>query len=141
MSWRANLGAICAVAAVSLAGPITAQPAPNLQWTPTAKIVAQLEKAIPPQEGFRRPKDLNLSDYDRYYTGSQVDGRKVILGLYVQIRTRDSAQRPDSARTGQIHIAPSQQLPLISDGGCGVIHVFYDPQTGSPPTLQCNGYG
>jgi hypothetical protein len=140
MSWRANLGAIYAAAAVSLAGPIAAQPAPSGQWTPTAQMVAQLEKAIRLPQDLRMPRDRSLADYDRYYTGSEIGGRKVISGLYVQIEMTDARRKPNSVPAGQVHIVPMQRLPTIADGGCSVITVFYDLKSGSA-TIQCNGYG
>jgi hypothetical protein len=39
---------------------------------------------------------------------------------------------------GGVRIVPEKELPEISDGGCGVITVLYDPTT-SRTQIRCNG--
>ena len=81
----------------------------------------------------------SLARYDRYYAGVYISGRKVIEGVYVEIE-RDFRSGPNPPRPRpSVHIVTPKRLPMIADGGCSVVTVFYDVKTDKAAGADCNG--
>ena len=78
-------------------------------WTPSATQIAELEDLLSRQTG------RWWLDFARHYAGVTENDRQVVRGVLV----RGSDRKPG------IYIASEAELPLIVDGGCGVIHVTY----------------
>lgn len=61
-------------------------------------------------------RSIDVTNFDRYWEVIGSGGSETVEG--VLIRTRDESP-------GKLFINPSQGLPLVFDGGCGVIRVTY----------------
>jgi hypothetical protein len=116
------------------------KPAPQSDdWLPSAAQVATVEAAVKMPPGAKP-----LSDYTRYYTGIvAADGRmpgnvpaghKLIWGKY------DLPFRYEPYRPG-IHVVARSDMPLIMDGGCMIVNVYYDVDAGHIVYTKCNGVG
>jgi len=104
----------------------TARAAPEQSnWRPSASAIAALEGQL------KLPKGAwPLSGYDRYYTGTWVSGRRMIKGvLYIE----------HANQHGKVRIVTEQELPVIMDGGCSVVTVFFDVATNRVAGTFCNG--
>lgn len=98
-----------------------------------------------------------LSEYARHYA---VDQKGLIVGVYAPgyrapgpdetceelLEDMTSRQVPcveterDRLLSGQRQwVGDTDKLPLIMDGGCGVITVIYDPKAGVVKSTNCNG--
>jgi hypothetical protein len=69
---------------------------------------------------------LPLSEYSRYYSYAIQDGQRMIIGDY---------QRGMAAPG--IYRGPPETV--ILDGGCGVIRLAFDAESGRVLSAQCNG--
>jgi hypothetical protein len=100
---------------------VSAQKVPNLQ------TIASLET------GLRLPKGAKpLASYDRYHAYTVVDGRTMIAGTLIGTR---------SGLPGKISLLSDlRQAPIVMDGGCNVIHLWWDPKTAHISAIACNGY-
>lgn len=67
-----------------------------------------------------------LSRYSRYYSYATQDGRRVIIGDYQRGRVAPGIYR-----------GPPETV--ILDGGCGVIRLVFDAESGRLLSAQCNG--
>ena len=77
---------------------------------------------------------LNLDKYARYYAS---DGNRVI-GTYVTLV--DPQNQYYDLPTGKRRwLQDHRNLPAISDGGCSVVNVFYDPAIERVERVFCNG--
>jgi hypothetical protein len=109
------------------------------------------------------PGAAKLADYDRYYGRATMafltpDGsgeRDVIAGVWLKRGPTMPLQRNATAIPGQagaFSLGSDGNLPLVSDGGCGVLTVYFDlktqtflfrgnrPPVATPPiTAVCNG--
>ena len=94
-------------------------------WTPNYRQIAGLEGLLRLPE-----KGSLLQDYARYYAGVTEGDRKIIVGEFVIPGWQNEP--------AGIYIASDAELPHVSDGGCGVITVRYDPST-KDSRSKCNG--
>jgi hypothetical protein len=110
-------------------------------WTPDSATIAKLESSIHegdiPRWGSstRYPSGHSprVTEYARYSAGDIVDGQKVVLGEFVI--PEGSKEKPPG-----IYIVQSKKgIPMIFDGGCGVVHVVYAVEAGRILSLRCNG--
>src|SRR5262245_4698462 len=93
------------------------------QWTPSQRDIADLEKlATMPQ---RSPKPL--MSYRRFYSGTFRDRKRLVVGILL-------AFEPSG-----IEIVKFEDLPVIFDGGCSIIHVEFVVDTKSFASISCNG--
>jgi hypothetical protein len=95
-------------------------------WTPTALQIGELEDAM------RRQGAKGL-DYVRHYAGVTQGDHRIILGEFVRPGKFGEADKEPG-----IHIESEVELPMISDGGCGVIRVRFDPSK-KGLDWQCGG--
>jgi hypothetical protein len=98
-------------------------------WTPDAKDIAKLESVLDLRsaEHFEGPSPEALAKYARVYTGVMVHGHRMIRGVLLL-----------GTPTGT-SIVPEKDLPQISDGGCGIIYLLYDPGAARVISIICNG--
>jgi hypothetical protein len=111
------------------------------------------------------PGSAKLADYDRYYGRATMaflapDGsgeRDVIAGVWLKRGPTMPLQRGATAIPGQAgaySLGPDGNLPLVMDGGCSVLTLYFDLKTraflfrGNRPavatpaiTAVCNGVG
>jgi hypothetical protein len=109
------------------------------------------------------PGAAKLADYDRYYGRATMaflapDGsgeREVIAGVWLKrgpTMPRQNGAVPIPGQAGAFSLGPDGNLPLVSDGGCSVLTVYFDlktqaflfrgprPPVATPPiTAVCNG--
>jgi len=107
------------------------------EWRPDAATVARVEAYMnthmPTREGSATLTiPLRLQDYARYYAGVfDGGGRRMVRGVYIRFE-------PERYPRGT-HIVPENALPMILDGGCGVIEVRFDVAAGRALWAACNG--
>jgi len=95
-------------------------------WTPSDAQIAELEDALL-RSG---PQGIRWTSYARHYAGLTVRDQRVIEGILVASFDKD--QKPG------IYIESEAELPMIADGGCGVVGVMYYPST-KTIIAKCNG--
>jgi hypothetical protein len=91
-------------------------------WTPDRKVIEEIEHTVSlPAEA--KP----IVQYSRYYAGSVRHGIRVVVGTWIT--------GLDVSR-----IAPSEaDLPVIYDGGCGIVNIEYDVKRHCFIRIYCNG--
>jgi hypothetical protein len=92
------------------------------QWKPSKSQVEELEKHLV------SPAPHDLSQSSRFYFGYKDGQRRVIRGEIMSWNPQEDTK---------IHITPN--FPIVKDGGCGVIHLDYDPESERITSIQCNG--
>jgi hypothetical protein len=109
------------------------------------------------------PGAAKLADYDRYYgratmaflTPTESGERDVIAGVWLKrgpTMPRQNGAVPIPGHAGAFSLGSDGNLPLVSDGGCSVLTVYFDlktqtflfrgprPPVATPPiTAVCNG--
>ena len=93
-------------------------------WTPSDTQIAELEDLLRQKTGGRE------LGYARHYAGVAEGDRRIVRGEFVKVGVF-------GAKPG-IYVASEAELPAIADGGCGVVHVTYDPSN-KAITSRCNG--
>lgn len=68
-----------------------------------------------------------LDHYARYYATL---GDGTVTATYLALDKRD--------KPGRQWVTP-EKLPLVFDGGCGVVRVSYDPKAQRVTRIRCNG--
>ena len=89
------------------------------------------------ESSLRLPKGAKpLASYDRYYAYAMRKGRKVLVGVFL-----DPIGLPGIAESipGLHILAKESELPVVHDGGCGVITVVLDPDSPQGADVSCNG--
>ena len=122
---RLILIAACLASTLAFAAP---PPDPNA-WTPDQDSVAKVDAMA---LKFDLPAEFGaITAYARYYGGTVIDGKRVIIGALItpQIRKEDS---------GTVHIVTSTNIPAFADGGCMFIYLTYDPEAGGITQMRCN---
>ena len=76
----------------------------------------------------------NLEKYARYYS---VDGDRVI-STYITFVDPENQHYDLPVGQGR-WISDRLNLPAISDGGCSVVNVLYNPKAEDVPEAFCNG--
>ncbi len=103
------------------------------------------------------PRDApTLGLYDRYYAPDQFNGREVVVGVFLLRASFGGTTHTGAAAVAAIPNAfttSRQQLPLIADGGCSVVTIYFDLATqrllpisqkgvdAEPELAACNGLG
>jgi hypothetical protein len=103
-------------------------------WTPDAATIGKLEVSIKrgdiPQ--WAHGHVPVVTDYDRYYAGGSKNGESVVLGEFI-------AADISFAGAGIHVVRDKKDLPIIFDGGCGVVNIVYSVKLGRVTSLVCNG--
>ncbi|MDR3468827.1 MAG: hypothetical protein P4M07_23095 [Xanthobacteraceae bacterium] len=81
-------------------------------WTPSDAQTAELQETV------RRNFEGQSDKYARHYAGVTEGDHKFIVGVFV---ARHLSEEP------RVYVASEAELPLIADGGCGVVRMRYDP--------------
>jgi hypothetical protein len=91
-------------------------------WTPDPKVIKEIEHSVSlPAEA--KP----IVQYSRYYAGAVRHGIRVVVGTWIT--------GLDVSR-----IVPSEaDLPVILDGGCGIVNIEYDVKRHRFVKVFCNG--
>ena len=101
-----------------------------------ANIDAALVKKIE-QQMVLPPVASSLKDYTRFYAPGRIDGRDVIEGVYLGGHEAvDKTATPVEGVAGAYVMKPGKHLPLIFDGGCGVLEMTFDLRTQTPIVSQ-----
>lgn len=78
------------------------------EWSPSVEMISSIETRVV------MPKSAaSLSRYSRYYSGVTLDGRRVVIGVFVL----------DPLTSPAVRIVPQDQLPSWRDGGCSVVKI------------------
>ena len=107
--------------ALAVALPLAAEA--HEEWTPTARLISQVEHHLKLPDGSKP-----LPIYARYYYGTVEHGHRVLIGEFV------SDQTPPG-----VHVVKPGHVPKILDGGCGVINLKYDAEKKVVISLFCDG--
>ena len=116
---------------VALAAPAVAQK-PAID----AALVAKIEQQMVMPKGASP-----LKSYSRFYAPGQVSGRDMIKGVYLEWREDHYLKNstPIEGVPGAYVMKPGADLPMIMDGGCGVIETAFDVATQKPVVYQITG--
>lgn len=71
-----------------------------------------------------------LNEYARYYA---IDGQGRVVAIYTTF------VEPDLPAGQRRWVGDQSKLPGISDGGCGVVNVLFNPATRKVEEAFCNG--
>jgi hypothetical protein len=124
MSWAQSLALIVSLALF--------EGQSSSDWKPSREQVEFVEKQIVlPQEA-----PASIAHFNRYYSGITDNGKRLIYAEFVYINLLGPNRPGDNA--GHIYIVTEQELPVIVDGGCGVITFYYDLHRTYTPSLVCN---
>lgn len=94
-----------------------------------SQLMQQVEEQVQLPKGAQR-----LEHYARYYAE---DGHRIVA-TYITIV--DPTNRYYDLPVGQQRwLDDHRNLPAISDGGCSIVSVIYDPKARSVPQAFCNG--
>jgi len=110
-----------------------APPADPNEWAPSHPLVVSLDKlAIQ----YTIPREFGpLTDYGRYYFGTEIRRRKVIVGVMIAPAIMKSAKPGDSAG---FHVVPENEAPALAHGGCMVITTVFDISDKKITEQDCN---
>ena len=100
---------------------------------PSRDDIIQIEQRL------RLPDDApgTLDRYDRYYAWTVGDdGKEVIYGELIFVDLLGAGRPPGGM--GRIHAVNEKDVPVIANGGCGVITFYVDLRRGQRPALYCN---
>jgi hypothetical protein len=101
------------------------------ELTPEAKEIAKLESVLRLSSAelttLGTTPPAPLAKYARFYAGITVGGHRRISGALL-------LSKPSGVR-----VVAEKNLPKIMDGGCGIIHLLYDPETAHVIWIKCNG--
>ena len=74
----------------------------------------------------------SLDRYDRYYAFDQLHGREVVIGVFLLRKASGTTTRAGASAVADVPNAfaiPRQKLPVIVDGGCSVVTIYFDIAT------------
>jgi hypothetical protein len=113
-------------------GPVWAQQ----DWKPMEKDIGAFEAVVQLPNWGKSTQYPNghvptPSEFVRYYAGSISNGHHILLAEFVGL---DGGNEP-----GTHIVASPHAFPLISDGGCHILHIRYDLDAQRVESLQCNG--
>ncbi len=101
---------------------------PAIAAPPDPGAIERIEATIKLPRGSRP-----LADYERYYAVDTASGRRMIFGLYL-------IDGEDPPGTSKLHLLDdASKLPIVMDGGCGVIQVRWDVASAQIVSVACNG--
>jgi len=92
------------------------------RWVPTLAEVQELETHI------TKLDPAQLAKSTRFYYGYYENGSRIIRGEILAEGIWSDMK---------IHIVAN--FPIIMDGGCGIIHLSYDPLKRNVRSFRCNG--
>jgi hypothetical protein len=87
-------------------------------WTPDADMITRLESRVEMPTFFGQ-RSYTREQYERYYAGVTVNGRRVIRGRWIVPPNRE-----DFLPTGT-HIIDIEDMPSLPGGGCANVTVMY----------------
>lgn len=109
----------------SCSQPETDTPPPALDRR--AVMAKEIERAVG-----AKLLDIDIARYSRHYAATE-NGQ--IMAVYLRECGKEVAGCADAKTIW----TTSDKLPFVMDGGCGVVMVAYDPQTGTLINAACNG--
>jgi hypothetical protein len=113
--------------ALSATGPLSA--CSDAEEPRHSKLMDQIEKRVRMPVGSRP-----LAEYARYYA---FDKKGRVTAVYTTWVEPDVASL--NLRAGQRRwVSDEGHLPLIFEGGCGVVEVIFDPATDKVERAECN---
>ena len=90
-------------------------------WKVAASYAANVERIIELPRGA-----YPLLAYARFYNGRVTGTRRLIEATYLRGRRRPG-------------IYLNEPAPDIEDGGCSVVHIWYDVKSARVSAIECNG--
>ena len=96
--------------------------ATEFAWTPDRKIIEEIEHTV------NLPAEAKpIVQYSRYYAGAVRRGTRVVVGTWIT--------GLDVSRI----VSSEADLPVIYDGGCGIVNIEYDVKRHRFVKVYCNG--
>lgn len=92
------------------------------EWLPDLELVQGLESTLKMPDGAGA-----VTEYARYYSAEPRGTHRAVIGIFLQ------------SREPGVYIVRRDRLPIAADGGCGIVNVVYDVETGSIVAAYCNG--
>jgi len=122
---RALAALVCAVGLMASATAV-AEPEAHTVATET---IETMEAQV------RMPRGAaELEAYDRYYALERADGREVVRGVFLRRDVFSDVERDGMSPAPGIENAyrgAADDLPVIADGGCAVVYVVFNVETGA----------
>jgi hypothetical protein len=116
MTGQYKIATVCLAAGVLLAGLAGCS-------SKEAELISQMEASL------RLPNGAHaLDSYVRYYAIEGAGERREVRGVLVKRKNQ----------TG-VHLVKANALPVLFDGGCGVVNVRYSPREKKFLQVACNG--
>lgn len=106
---------------------IVVGPSASAQTSVSEVSIRAIESQVVMPRGAR-----NLELYDRYYALDQLNGREVVVGVFLLRSSFGGTARQGAvavAAIPNVFTSPPQQLPVIADGGCSVVTIYFDVTT------------
>ena len=91
-------------------------------WTPDRKVIEEVEHTVSLPAGAKP----NVQ-YSRYYAGAVRNGTRVVVGTWITGLDVSRIVRTEA------------DLPVIYDGGCGIVNIEYDLKRHRFVKVYCNG--
>lgn len=79
-----------------------------------------------------------LNAYDRYYSSEQMNGREVLVGVFL-LRSAFETRSGAEAVGGIPNAFTIARRPRIADGGCSVVTIYFDQVTQRLLPIQIDG--
>lgn len=70
-----------------------------------------------------------LEEYDRFYSGGRLSGREGVQGVLLLRETFTHVSRGEMAPVegmANVYRADADSMPLVADGGCSVVTLYFD---------------
>lgn len=96
--------------------------------TVALETIATMESRVPMPRGA-----AELNAYDRYYALDRADGRELVRGVFLRRDVFGDVDRAGMTPAPGIENAYrglADDLPVIADGGCAVVYVVFNVETG-----------
>jgi len=101
----------------------------------SAEMVRYIENMVAMPE-----RATALHTYDRFYVAAKLEGRDVIIGIFLKPPRqycRDAAAAVPGIQDA--YTLPYESISFISDGACGIVSIYFDLKTNRLIRLQPEG--
>jgi hypothetical protein len=109
--------------ALVLSGAAHANLQDRIGWQPSLATIKKIESQL------KLPKSAySLKRYKRFYAGEIVDGKKVIVGIFLF-----------NGKVRGVEITDLLHMPVVFDGGCSVLDFKFLIDENQVALLECHG--
>ncbi len=121
----------------ALALVVAIAPLARAQNSVSEATIREIESQVVMPRGAR-----SLDLYDRYYAPDRIGEREVVVGVFL-LRSSFSGQTREGVAPvtaiDNVFTASATQLPVVMDGGCNVVTIYFDVATQRLMTIRLDG--